>query len=83
MLPVEKEMIGLLVNGACTPMENIRGSFFLVAWPCLLLAALRMVRNDKKTEGFIPAAGLQNLAQDYAKRANSSQEAPRGGPDIP
>lgn len=75
MLPVEKEMIGLLLNGASTPLENIQVSFFLVAWPSLLMAVLRMVRNEEKeTQGFIRAGGYKELAQEFAKRNGAKTE---------
>ncbi len=72
MLPVEKEMIGLLMRGASTPMENIRVSFFLVAWSALLLAVLRMVQHGKETQGFTQAESIRDLARDFAKRAKGA-----------
>jgi len=45
MLPIEKEMIGLIMRGASTPLDNIRVSVFLVAWSASLLAILRTVQN--------------------------------------
>jgi hypothetical protein len=61
----EREMIGLLFNGASTPLENIQVSFFLVAWSTLVLSVLRVVRHEKETEGFIRAGNLRELAEDF------------------
>ena len=74
MLPVEKEMIGLLMKGASTRVENIQVSFFLVAWSALLLAVLRMVRYEKEKGSFVRAKDLKSLAQDYAKRVETEKE---------
>ncbi len=71
MLMVEKEMIGLLMKGASTQVENIQVSFFLVAWSTILLAVLRMVRDEKEKGSFIQAKDLKSLAQDYAKRSET------------
>jgi hypothetical protein len=40
MLTVEKEMIGLLFNGASNPVENLQVSFFLASWSALMLGIL-------------------------------------------
>jgi hypothetical protein len=71
MLQVEREMIGLLVKGASTQVENIQVSFFLVAWSTIVLAVLRMVRDEKEKGSFIQAKDLKSLAQDYAKRSET------------
>jgi len=68
MLPVEREMIGLLMRGASTPLENIQVSFFLVGWSSFLLTVLRMVRNEKETKGLVRAEGLREFARDSAER---------------
>jgi hypothetical protein len=74
MLGPEREMIGLLVKGASTPLENIQVSFFLVAWSTLMLVVLRMVRNGNETKGFIRAGSLQELAQDFAEKNEASSQ---------
>ena len=60
MPPVEKEMIALLFNGASTRVENLRISFFLIAWPSFLLAVLRMARNEEEKKSFTPTKGFKN-----------------------
>jgi hypothetical protein len=79
MLTIEKEMISLLVKGASTQVENIQVSFFLVAWSTLLLAVLRMVRNEKEKGSFIRAKDLKSLAQDYARRSETETGSPPTG----
>jgi hypothetical protein len=74
MLPLEKEMIRLLMKGATTPLENIQVAFFLVAWPSFLLSVLRTVMNEKEKKGFRRAGNLQSLAQDFAERAEENKE---------
>ncbi len=67
-MTVEKEMIGLLVNGARTQLENIQVSFFLVAWSAMVLGVLRMVRREKEKKGFSRAGRLQDLVQGFAEK---------------
>ncbi len=74
MLQIEKEMIGLLMKGASTPMENIQVSFFLVAWSALLLAVLRMVQHGEEKQGFTQAEGIQELARDFAKKTGAETQ---------
>jgi hypothetical protein len=50
MLPIEKEMIGLLMNGASTPLDNIRVSVFLAVWSAAVLAIARMAQYAKETK---------------------------------
>lgn len=48
MLPIEKEMIGLMLKGASTPLDNIRVSVFLVA--ASLLAIVRTAQHEKEAQ---------------------------------
>jgi hypothetical protein len=50
MLPIEKEMIGLMLKGASTPLDNIRVSVFLVAWSASLLAIVRTAQHEKEAQ---------------------------------
>jgi hypothetical protein len=50
MLPIEKEMIGLIMRGASTPLDNIRVSVFLVAWSTTLLAIIRTAQHEREKQ---------------------------------
>jgi hypothetical protein len=50
MLPIEKEMMGLLMKGASTPLDNIRVSVFLAVWSASVLAIARMAQNEKEAQ---------------------------------
>lgn len=50
MLTVEKEMIGILFNGAANRVENLQISFVLISWSVSFLEVLRMVRHEKETQ---------------------------------
>ncbi len=68
MSSMEREMMGLLVNGASTQLQNIQVSFFLVTWSAMVLGMMRMVRHGKEKKGYTPAGSLRELAQDFAEK---------------
>ncbi len=79
MLPVEREMIGLLMKGAATPLDNIRVSFFLVAWSASLLGILRMAQIGKEKKAERQGNHPENRDPIFAKPEEEKEPQPAPG----
>ena len=63
MLPIEKEMIGLMLKGASTPLDNIRVSAFLLAWSASLLAIVRTAQHEREAQIGTKTKDPENLGR--------------------
>jgi|GEM_PF-4794788 hypothetical protein len=87
MLPIEKEMIGLIMRGASTPLDNIRVSVFLVAWSASLLAILRTVQNGWEAQAATKENDPEILRSTFNRpadngKAETTQDGKGGDPSL-
>jgi hypothetical protein len=57
MLPIEREMIGLIMKGTTCRLDDVRVSVFLLAWSVCLIAVVRTAQYERETKNKAEAHG--------------------------
>jgi hypothetical protein len=77
MLPIETEMIGLMMKGASTPLDNIRVSVFLVAWSAPLLAIVRTAQHERESRNEKETNDPKNTVRVEKKQEDGDEQNAR------